>query len=238
MPLDLVGAISEIQLNKVMTSAIKNPRSAALAAAILTIFSAAAAFSRPPNDLQDLVGARANDQALRSRGYRPSGGNYNGGANGVYWWNPDSRVCAGIVTANGRYDRIDQLDPARCGNRPDNGYNNGGGYNSVQRIRVDTAGKGNFNGFGRSFRITRGWVDTTGRRPLVALSSDRNFRANFYGSVDGGGRDFTMRIRSTDQGNANGTITFRLNNDRNEVEMINVNGRGFNGGPFSGYFSR
>jgi hypothetical protein len=230
-----------------MTSAINRPRSTALVAAILTMFGAAAAFCRPPNDLQDLVGARANDQALRSRGYRPSGGNYNGGANWVYWWNPNTRVCAGIVTANGRYNQIDQFDPGRCGNRPDNGYNDGsgpgggyggGGYNSVQRIRVDTAGKGNFNGFGRNFRVTRGWVDTTGGRPLVALSGDRNFKVNFYGSVDGGNRDFTMRIRSTDQGNADGTIMFRLNSDRNEVEMINLKGRAFNGGPFSGYFSR
>jgi hypothetical protein len=209
-------------------------------AALIAVFATSTAFSRPPNDLQDLVGARANDQTLRSRGYQPSGGNFNGGANWVYWWNSGTRVCAGIVTANGRYDRIDQLDPGRCGNRPGypgGGYPPGGNYGPVPRIRVDTSGKGNFNGLGMNFRVTRGWVDTISGRPMVALSGERNSRVNFYGRVQGGGRDFTMRIEGTDGGDANGTISFRLNGDRNEVETISVNGRSRRG-PFNGFFSR
>ena len=40
---------------------------------------------------------------------------------------------------------------------------------------------------------------------------------------DGGG--FTMRITGSDRGDARGTAQARLNNDRNEVEMIMLDGR-------------
>lgn len=122
------------------------------------------------------------------------------------------------------------------------GYNRPGGPGgyrpNVPRVRCDTSGRGNFSGIGRGVRITRGWVDTTGR-PSVSLSGEGNFRINFWGEITNqrGPREFTMRITGTDRGNASGTATFRFNNDMNEVEYINVNGR-MNGRNFSGSFNR
>lgn len=121
-----------------------------------------------------------------------------------------------------------------------NGRGGKGGGNpppvNVPRVRADTDGRGNYND-GRSVRITRGWVDTTGQ-PAVSLSGDNKFKITFWGDItQGNGREFTMRITRSDTGGANGTATFRLNGDRNEVEYINLNGR-INNRNFSGSFNR
>ncbi len=61
----------------------------------------------------------------------------------------------------------------------------------------------------------------------------------FYGVVErtDGSREFSIRITGSDRGNAQGRADVRLNRDRNEVEMINVNGRmGRNN--FTGNFNR
>ena len=100
------------------------------------------------------------------------------------------------------------------------------GVGNYPRVRVDTSGRGSFNSrFAANARITRGWVDSTGR-PSVTLSGG-NFRITFYGVVDrtDGRREFSMRITGSDRGDAQGRADVRLNGDRNEVEMINVNGR-------------
>ena len=110
---------------------------------------------------------------------------------------------------------------------------------NVYPVRADTSGRGTFSGDGRgSIRITRGWVDTTGD-PSVSLSGEHNFKITFRGDVvsANGDREFTLRIRSSDRGDANGTATFRLNGDRNEVESITVSGR-MNGRQFDGDFCR
>jgi hypothetical protein len=52
---------------------------------------------------------------------------------------------------------------------------------------------------------------------------------------DGGG--FTMRITGSDRGEARGTAQARLNNDRNEIEMIIVSGR-IGRDDFTGNFNR
>ena len=81
-----------------------------------------------------------------------------------------------------------------------------------------------------------GW--TAPARPSVALSGG-NFRITFYGVVErtDGNREFTMRITGSDRGDAQGRADVRLNGDRNEVEMINVNGR-MGRTNFTGNFSR
>jgi hypothetical protein len=124
---------------------------------------------------------------------------------------------------------------------PGPGYPGGPGGPAVgnyPRVRVDTSGRGTFNSRSApNARITRGWVDSTGR-PSVTLSGG-NFRITFYGVVDrtDGNREFSMRITGSDHGDAQGRADVRLNRDRNEVEMINVNGRtGRNN--FTGNFSR
>jgi hypothetical protein len=118
------------------------------------------------------------------------------------------------------------------------GFPGGPGVGNYPRVRVDTSGHGNFNSrFAANARITRGWVDSTGR-PSVTFSGG-NFRITFYGVVDrtDGIREFSMRITGSDRGAAQGRADVRLNRDRNEVEMINVNGRM---GPtnFTGNFGR
>jgi hypothetical protein len=106
------------------------------------------------------------------------------------------------------------------------------------RVRVDTSGRGSFNSrFAGNAQISRGWVDSTGR-PAVALSGG-NFRITFFGVVESsdGNREFTMWITGSDRGVAQGSAQVRLNRDRNEVEMINLNGR-IGRDNFAGNFSR
>jgi hypothetical protein len=107
------------------------------------------------------------------------------------------------------------------------------------RVKVDTSGKGDYNGPNGSFRITRGWVDTKAPQTTVALSGEHHFKINFYGYItqQNGSREFTMQINGSDQGDATGTATFRLNDDRNEVEYISMIGR-LNGRDFNGNFRR
>lgn len=106
-------------------------------------------------------------------------------------------------------------------------------------VKVDTGGRGNFNGLGKSVRITRGWVDTKGQQTIVALSGKHDFKIDFYGRITqkDGKREFTMEIDNSDRGNAMGTATFLLNDDRNEVQSISLNGN-VNGRNFSGNFKR
>ena len=106
-------------------------------------------------------------------------------------------------------------------------------------VKVDTAGRGDFNSPGKSVRIMRGWVDTQGPRTTVALSGEDHFKINFYGQIvqQNGDREFTMQINGSDRGNATGTATFQLNHDRNEVAYISVTGR-LNGSSFNGNFRR
>lgn len=106
------------------------------------------------------------------------------------------------------------------------------------RVKVDTSGRGDFASNSVSIRVTRGFVDTSGQQPSVTMRGG-NASITFYGVIDSSSsnRDFTMRITGSDRGNAQGRAQVRLNGDRNEVEMIMVNGR-VNGGNFKGSFSR
>ncbi|MEJ2009098.1 MAG: hypothetical protein P8Z30_13250 [Acidobacteriota bacterium] len=110
---------------------------------------------------------------------------------------------------------------------------------NAPRVKVDTGGRGDFNGLGQSVRITRGWVDTEGPQTVVALSGEHHFKIDFYGRItqQDGKREFTMEISNSNRGNARGTATFRLNPDRNEVQSISMNGR-VNGRHFNGDFKR
>jgi hypothetical protein len=125
---------------------------------------------------------------------------------------------------------------------PGPGYPGGPGYPSpgvpnYPRVKVDTPMQGLYSSRSGSFNVNRGYVDSRGNTPSIALRGD-NFRITFYGVVersDGGG--FTMRITGSDRGDARGTAQARLNNDRNEVELIIVNGR-IGRDDFSGNFNR
>lgn len=122
------------------------------------------------------------------------------------------------------------------------GYPGGPGYPgpgvaNYSRVKVDTSMQGVYNSRSGSFNVSRGYVDTRDPTPSIALRGG-DFRITFYGVVersDGGG--FTMRITGSDRGDARGTAQARVNNDRNEIELIIVNGR-IGRNDFSGNFNR
>ncbi|WP_274628644.1 hypothetical protein [Arvimicrobium flavum] len=74
---------------------------------------AAAPVSGPPADIADLVGARAagGETALQSRGYTSAR------TQGLtaFWWNANSRTCARVTTAQGRYAEVMTAAPSDCG---------------------------------------------------------------------------------------------------------------------------
>ncbi len=114
----------------------------------------------------------------------------------------------------------------------------GPGVGNYPRVKVDTSLRGNLSGgsFGNA-RITRGYVDSRGSRPSVSLRGG-NFNITFYGVVQQSvGDGFTMQITSSDRGQARGTAQVRLNRDRNEIELINVDGR-MGRSNFNGSFGR
>jgi hypothetical protein len=114
----------------------------------------------------------------------------------------------------------------------------GGPVGNYPRVKTDTSLRGNFNGpaFG-SVRITRGYVDSRGSRPSVTLRGG-DFRITFYGVVQQSiGDGFTMAITGSDRGQAQGSVQVRLNRDRNEIELINADGR-LGRSSFNGSFSR
>ena len=80
---------------------------------------AAPALAATPSDLSDLIGARGSsgEAMLQARGYSNTGGEKTAGASWTYWWNGDSKTCVGVVTSDGRYQRIDRLDADRCGKK-------------------------------------------------------------------------------------------------------------------------
>ena len=150
---------------------------------------------------------------------------------------------------DGSDDRDDDRNDNRGDNRGDNRYrddsNRDDNYRdrrpniNVYRIKADTSGRGTFSGDNRGpVRITRGWVDTT-EDVSVSLSGEHNYKIRFRGEIvsANGDREYTMRITSSDRGDASGTATFRLNGDKNEVDSITVSGR-LNWNRFDGTFSR
>jgi hypothetical protein len=91
-------------------------KTAVITAAALLAF-APPALADTPRELSDLIGARGagGETQLLARGYTNTGGKKTSGASWTYWWNAGSKTCVGVVTADGRYQRIDRLDAGRCG---------------------------------------------------------------------------------------------------------------------------
>lgn len=108
------------------------------------------------------------------------------------------------------------------------------------RVRVDTDGKGYFTSRKfRSDRLERGYVDTRDQ-PSVSLRGRNGFFITFYGVViaSDGGRELTLRITSSNRGDARGRASIRLNGDRNEVEWISLNGSMADGVEMKAEFNR
>jgi hypothetical protein len=176
-----------------------------------------------------------------SNGLQGLRGRLRYGIGGPNSWRTATYNCV-VDVRRGRVERATYTPRASSSNGPGGpgypGGPGGPGIPSYPRVRVDTSGRGTFNSRAAgSVRITRGFVDSTGARPSVSLRGG-DFRITFYGVVersDGGG--FTIRITGSDRGSARGTAQARLNDDRNEVESITVNGR-LGRDNFTGNFSR
>lgn len=70
----------------------------------------------PYASVDDLVGASAAsaDSALRSRGFRDTGGYKQGGKSFVTWYNPGTRQCIQAVTKDGRIRHLDSINEGNC----------------------------------------------------------------------------------------------------------------------------
>lgn len=68
------------------------------------------AFADTPDDIVDLLGARAAgaETQMQARGYVDVGGNNT-------WWNEKTGVCARVHVSQGRYKTIDMLPDGDCG---------------------------------------------------------------------------------------------------------------------------
>lgn len=173
------------------------------------------------------------------------------GNRGTYILNWEARTDRGrreqgfceVDRRDGRIVRF-ETNPYRGGGGPGGG-GPGGGYNpppyagDYPRVKVDTDGKGYFNGrIGKTNRLDRGFVDLRDQTSVTLRGRD-GFRITFFGQVTGsdGRREITLQISSSDRGDARGQASIRLNGDRNEVEWISVNGW-MAGGDMRGEFNR
>jgi hypothetical protein len=163
-----------------------------------------------------------------------------GGLYVVNWQVRDARntyrgICE--VDRNSRVQRIEQTQgPNLGGNTPAPPAAQG-----VPQVNVDTSGRGTFSFGGRGAtrsQVDRAWVDTRGNRPSVSLNVDGR-KITFYGVITERrtDREFDMQINDSSEGRATGTARFRLNGDRNEVEMVSVDGQ-LRGNRFDGTFQR
>jgi hypothetical protein len=142
-------------------------------------------------------------------------------------WGVDSRGlwvdrgCRAIFVTNGG-NLADEYGPGPGFGQPITDY---------PRVKADSSGHGSFSGqsYG-SNNVTRGWFNTKEGRPAVALSGSHDFKVTFFGDiVKADQRHITMRITDSSQGPARGRAEIFLNRDRNEIESISINGRGFSG---------
>lgn len=77
---------------------------------ILSMLATTDASAKSPNDIADLVGARAAgaESEMQGRGYEDVGGNNT-------WWNASSKTCVRVRVSQGRYSSISQVKPSVCG---------------------------------------------------------------------------------------------------------------------------
>ena len=123
----------------------------------------------------------------------------------------------------------------------DRDYDNTPAYTGpYPHVRVDTDGRGYFSsGSFRIDQLDRGYVDSK-EQVAVSLRGRNGARITFFGDViwSDAGREFTVRITSSDRGGARGQANIRLNGDHNEVEAIALDGRMADGGDFKAEFNR
>ncbi len=91
-------------------------RNLKLALALTTTLTAVAASADIPSDLDDLVGVRASsgENEMKQRGYTYVDYGRMENATWSYWWNDSRKACVGVVTSNGRYERIASVSAGDC----------------------------------------------------------------------------------------------------------------------------
>jgi hypothetical protein len=161
-------------------------------------------------------------------GFQTTGGGNSGGGN---WGNANSGNSGG-----GNWGSSGSNSGGSWGGSGGNWGNSGGnwGGNAVgnyPRVRVDTSGRGSFDGRGIGNRsVDRGYLDTQAGRVTVGVSGRDGFRVMLYGEVvEVNDRTLIIRVNDSDRGRTRGRVEVRLNRDRNEVEMINFDGQDFRG---------
>jgi hypothetical protein len=92
-----------------------------IAALSLILFGIPAiTYAQTPNDVRDLVGARAagGETQLQARGYRFLRTNTVGDQKWSFWWSDLQRQCVSVTTDNGRYSAINQVPGQNCQTNP------------------------------------------------------------------------------------------------------------------------
>jgi hypothetical protein len=178
------------------------------------------------NDNTDKTGrcrVSREGQVLEIREPENSGSGWGSGGSGGGWGSGSSGGGWGSGGSSG--------GSAGWGGSGGSDWGSESSISNFYRIKVDTAGRGSYNGLREGRReVSRGWVDTRSGRPSVSLSGPDNFKVTFYGDItESRDRRMTLRIRESDRGRVNGRAEIRLNGDKNEVEYLEIRGDGFDG---------
>lgn len=76
-----------------------------------------------PGSVRDLVGARASagETSLEARGFSFISGGTRDGKKVAYWWNPNTKECVRVTTADGAFDRLAASPKSDCNQRSGDG---------------------------------------------------------------------------------------------------------------------
>ena len=93
--------------------------SATLCTALAVSGVPAAAQGQVPSDVADLLGARGGDGEfqMQARGYNLHHTAQSATSVYTYWWQGNSKKCVRVRTENGRYQQIDSVGNADCGQK-------------------------------------------------------------------------------------------------------------------------
>lgn len=102
---------------------------ASLAASMALTGVPAFAQSPAPSDINDLLDARGGDGEfqMQSRGYIQHHVSRSGGSIYSYWWQSNTKKCVRVRTEDGRYQQIDTVGNADCGQKDADGMSTGAG---------------------------------------------------------------------------------------------------------------
>lgn len=124
-----------------------------------------------PNDVRDLVGARAagGETALKSRGYRFIKTSKSDDRAYSNWWKASNRTCLTVVTFDGRYDSIVSGPAFDC----NQGSNSGGNTSRPPSWAVGTFYSSNIQGYTMTIS-SNGQISLLGPEGTKSGRWDRN----------------------------------------------------------------